>query len=175
MNENNYCIETRLIRETFGDDRKIKCVTPEHVRRLDDDVYPGGVVFTTEEGEFIDFEYQLKDFDESELVKYVEFAENLYEKHQKKVSVYIICPKNVRVLVNECPIKSESEFTIKIACSQDDICHMILDDIKNKIRNNVCLDESDLNILADLPVKCNRRERNYFRLEYFKIINRRHY
>ena len=175
MNKYNISEIEELFRQTFNDDRKIKCITPEHVKRLDDNVHPGGIVFTTEDGEFIDFEFQLKDFDEEELTKYVEFAENLYEKHQKKVSIYLLCSKNIAVLVKECPIKSESEFTIKLACSQDDYCHLALNAIKNKIRNNIRLDEKDMEILENLPVNCSRKDRNYFRLEYFKIINRIHY
>ena len=175
MNDCDFNKMQKLFRETFNDERKIKCVTPEHVRRLDDNVHPGGIVITTEDGEFIDFEIQLKDFDEVELAKYVEFAENLYEKHRRKVSVYLLCSKDIDVLVKECRIKSESDFTIKLACSTEDYCHMALNAIKNKIRNHICLDEEDLEILEDLPLKCDKKDRNYFRVEYFKIINRRHY
>lgn len=170
MNKEDLDIRTKIIRETFRDDRPIKCETPEHVRELDDDIHPGGDIFTTENGEFIDFELQLDDFDEEELVKYIEFAENLYEKHHKHVSVYLLCAKNVDVTVRECPIKSESDFTIKLACSPLDPCSIILDIIKNKFKNGI-LDGDDLHMLAMLPVKCNRKDRNYYRLEYFKILN----
>ena len=171
MNESDFNLRTKLIKETFNDDRVIKCRTPEHLRELDENVHQGGDIFTTEDGEFIDFEYQLKDFDEVELTKYVEFAENLYEKHKKHVSVYILCPKDINVSVKECPIKSEADFTIKLACNQEDLCHMILKAIKNKIRNEEYLSVEDLHILANLPVKCAKKDRNYFRLEYFRIIN----
>ena len=114
---------------------------------------------------------QLKDFDEIELTKYIEFAENLYEKHKKPVSVYLLCPKNINVTVKECSIKSESEFTIKLACSQEDPCHLILNTIKHKIKENKILTGDDIHALALLPVMCEKKDRNYFRLEYFKIIN----
>ncbi|MBQ2665623.1 hypothetical protein [Methanobrevibacter sp.] len=172
MDKKDFDIRTKIIKETFKDDRPIKCRTPEDVRRLDENIHPGGDIFTTEDGAFIDFEFQLKDFDEAELVKYVEFAENLYEKHHKHVSVYLLCPKNVDVRVRECVIKSESDFTIKLACSQEDLCHIILNGIKNKLKRNEILDMDDLHALALLPVRCDRKDRNYFRLEYFKIINR---
>ena len=171
MNKKDFDIRTKIIRETFNDDRPIKCQTPEDVRKLDEGVHPGGDIFTTENGEFIDFELQLNDFDEAELTKYIEFAENLYEKHHKHVSVYLLCPKNVDVSVRECTIKSESDFTIKLACSQEDPCHLILNGIKNKLKNNEILDGDDLHALAVLPVMCEKEERNYFRLEYLKIIN----
>jgi hypothetical protein len=174
MNEKDFDIR-RIIKETFKDDRSIKCRTPEDVRKLDDGIHPGGEIFTTEDDEFIDFELQLRDFDEEELVKYIEFAENLYEKHHKRVSVYLLCPKDVDVSVRECTIKSESDFTIKLACSREGPCHLILNGIKNKLKNNDVLDEDDLYALAMLPVRCDRKDRNYFRLEYLKIINRYFY
>ena len=172
MNEENFDIVKKIIKETFKDNRPIICQTPKDVRELDENVHPGGEIFTTEDGEFIDFELQLNDFDEAELVKYIEFAESLYEKHQKHVSVYILCPKNIDVSVRECPINSESDFTIKLACTQEDMCHFLLDGIKNKFKKEKNLDHDDLYILAHLPVWCERKDRNYFRIEYLKIINR---
>ena len=143
MNKTEFDFKSRTIREVFSDTRKI-CIAPKHEIMLDEGVHPGGDIFTTEDGEYIDFETQLKDFDAEELAKYVEFAENLYEKHQKKVSVYILCPKNISVNVRECPLKSDADFTIKLACSQDDICHLILNRIKNKLKNEIALDCDDI-------------------------------
>ena len=172
MNETEFKIKTEIIRDSFQDTRTIKCATPEHIRKLDDDVYKGGDIFTTEDGEFIDLEFQLVDFDEIELAKYVEFAENLYEKHHKHVSVYLICPKSINVLVKECVIKSESDFTIKLYCSQEDPCQMILDGIKHKIKHGEYITQEDIHALAMLPVMCDKKDRNYFRIEYFRIINK---
>lgn len=171
MDKKDFDLKTELIKNTFEDERPIKCVTPKEIRQLDENVHQGGDIFTTEEGEFIDLEFQLVDFDEEELTKYIEFAENLYEKHQKKVSVYILCPKNISVNVRECPLKSDADFTIKLACSQDDICHLILNRIKNKLKNEIALDCDDINAVEMLPVMCNRYDRNYFRVESIKILN----
>ena len=175
MNQKEYLVKTEIIRKTFSDERKIKCQTPAHERELDEDVHNGGDIFTTEDGEFIDFELQLRDFDEEELTKYVEFAENLYEKHQKHVSVYLLCPRDINVCVKECTIKSEADFTIKLAKVPEDSCKIILEGIKNKLKNNEKLDCDDLHALAYLPVMCDKEERNYYRLEYFKIINQLQY
>ena len=172
MKEQDFKIRTKIIKETFNDSRRIKCITPEKDRKLDDNIYPGGDLFTTEDGEFIDLEFQMEDFNESELVKYVEFAEALYKKHQKQVSIYLLCPDNVNVLVRECEIKSEAEFTIKLACIQENPAHIILDIIKNKINSGELLDGDDLHALSMLPIMCKEEDRNYFRKEYFKIINK---
>ena len=175
MKEQDFEIRTKIIRETFNDPRKIKCLTPEKDKKFDDNIYSGGDVFTTENGEFIDLEFQLEDFTEDELVKFVEFAEALYEQHQKQVSIYLICPDTVDVLVRECEIKSQADFTIKLACIQENPAHIILDIIKNKMHNGELLDGDDLHALSILPLICKKEDKNYFRKEYFKIINNLQY
>lgn len=175
MNKNEFDLKTKLIKENFHDTRKIKCPTPEDERKLDENVHPGGDIFTTENGEYIDLELQLEDFDEMELAKYIEFAENLYEKHQKRVSVYLLCPKNINVSVREQKILSDADFSIKLACDQTDPCHMILGIIKRKIKNKDPLDSDDLHMVEKLPVMCSKEDRHYFRVESIKIINRYFY
>ena len=171
MNKKEFDFKVRTIREAFNDTRKIRCAVPEHTLQLDDGDHPGGDIFMTEEGEFIALEVQLKDFDEEELAKYVEFAENLYEKHPKQVSVYIICHKSIDVRVRECTLKSDADFTIKLACSQNYPCHMILSQIKNKIKKKQILDCEDIKAVEMLPVMCDRKDRHYFRVESIKIMN----
>lgn len=171
MNEKEFKIKTEMIRNDFNDPRRIECVTPCDIREVDDGVHKGGDIFTTEEGEFIDLEYQLVDFDEEELAKYIEFAESLYEKHHKKVSVYLICPKYVNIKVKEQTIKSEADFTIKLFCSQEDPCRFILNRVKSKIRRNEILSPDDIEAVRLLPIMCDRKDRTYFRVESIKIIN----
>ena len=172
MNKEEFDLKTRIIRDTFNDKRPIKCETPDYVRRLEDDIYQGGDIFTTEDGEFIVLEFQFNDFDEEELAKYIEFAENFYEKNQKHITIYLICHKNVNVSVRECKIYSDADFTIKLYCSEEDPCQLILDNAKNKIRMNQTLDEDDLLIIAKLPTFCAKKDRKYFRVESLKILNR---
>lgn len=171
MNRNYLDKKTRMIRETFNDARIIKCQKSASELHLGDDITLEGDIFKTEDGELIYFEVEINDFDEEELTKYIELAECLYEKHQRKISIYLLCPKDIEVLVRECPIKSEADFTIKLACSQDDIYHMILKNIKNKIKNGIHLTCDDRDILEELPVRCNKKDRHYFRVETLKIIN----
>lgn len=175
MDKKDFYLKTKLIREEFKDKREIKCVTPKHIRQLDSNVHQGGDIFTTEDGEFIDLEFQLVDFDEEELVKYVEFAEHLYEKHHKKVSIYLLCPRSVDVLVSEFDIVSDADFTIKLSCSRKDPCELILQGIKEKIRRTHCIDKEELDILKNLPMICDRKNRTRVRLECFKLVNRFNY
>ena len=172
MNQKDFEKQKEIIREKFNDPRKIKCITPKDRLKVDEGVHKGGDFFTTDDGEIIDLEYHLVDFDEVELAKYIELAENLYEKHEKRVNIYLICPRTVNVTVRECPIKSDSDFSIKLYCSQDDPCDIVLEGIKSKIRNNTLLTQADLNEVEMLPIICNRKDRNYYRVESLRIINR---
>ncbi|MBE6500118.1 MAG: hypothetical protein E7Z80_06215 [Methanobrevibacter thaueri] len=175
MKNKEFAIKTKTISETFNDKRPIKCIVAKDMLELDENIHQGGDIFKTENGDLIDLEFQLQDFNEEELVKYVEFAEALYEKTNKHISVYLICPKNIDVLVKECEIKSEADFTIRLSCIAEDPCQIILNNIKHKLNRGEIIDCYDLETLEKLPLVCNKKDRNYFRLEYLKIINRIHY
>lgn len=175
MEEKNFEIKTRIIKETFDDDRKIKCEIPPEDMHLPAHVHQGGDLFMTEDGEFIDLEFQMENFDEGELVKFIEFAEELYEKHRRRISIYILCTDNVKILVRECPIYSDAEFNIKLACSEDYFALSFLCHIKNKLRKGMKLDDDDEVILEKLPMLCRKEDRKFFRRETLKIINKHHY
>lgn len=172
MNTKEFNIRTSIIRETFKDPRKIVASATAEELGINDEIHHEGDFFITSEGKIIDLELQSEDFTEYELVKYIELAEHLYEKYGKEVSIYIICPKEINVYVKEEEILSEADFTIKLACSQVDSCEVILDAIKNKIRNHEILDEDDWYNLRHLQIMCEKSKRNYYRLEYLKIRNK---
>ena len=175
MNKKDFDTRTKIIKKTFDDERKIVASVTAEELNIDEEIHHEGDFFITSNGEIIDLEFQIVDFTEYELVKYIELAEHLYEKYGKKVSIYIICPKEINVCVKEEEILSDSDFTIKLACSQIDSCEVILDGIKDKIRNKELLDDDDLDNLRHLQVMCEKSKRNYYRLEYLKIMNRYHY
>lgn len=172
MNKKDFKIRAKVIREAFDDTREIKCPTPKKIRQVDEHIYQGGDLFTTEDGDFIDLEFQMDDFDENELAKYVEFAEALYEKHEKHVSIYIICPKDINVCVKECEIKSRADFIIRLACIGEDPFKIVLKVIKDKLKNGEVLNEEDIHALSMLHVMCNPEDRKYYLIEYLKILNK---
>lgn len=172
MDEKDLKIRNQIIEETFHDPRKIICEIPREDITLPEHVYPGEEIFKTENGEIIDLEFQIIDFDENELVKYVEFAEEMYEICKKPVSVYILCRNDIKVLVKECSFKSEAEFTIKLACISENPALSLLCHLKNKLKNGIMLDNDDLNALENLPMYCEKEDRNFFRKEYVRIINK---
>lgn len=175
MNYAEFQDKCKIIKKTFDDDRQIICPTPKEYLNLDENSYQGGDVFTTEDGNFINLDMQLVDFDEDELIKQIDFSERIYEQHHKSVANYIICPKNVNVTVRECELMSEANFTIKLACVQEDACEVLLSSIKNKIKNNERLNGDDIHALSMLSVMCHQEERDYYRREYLKIINKLDY
>lgn len=171
MNEQDFMTKARIIKETFNDNRTIKCYLPIQNLRLAEHIHQEGELFITENYEIIDLEFQFKDFTEDELVKYVELAEALYEKNSKRISIYVICPNTINICVREFEIKSEADFTIKLAAIEEDLSQIALDIIKSKLDNGETLDIEDIEILKILPLSCKKEERNYFRKECFKIIN----
>lgn len=175
MNKKEFEIRAKVINETFNDNRTIISSTSAEELKIDEKIHQGGDIFITSDGDFIDLEFQVVDFTEDELVKYVELAEELYEKYRKEVSIYILCPKDINVCVRECEIKSEAAFTIRLACIQEDPCEIILNGIKAKLKAEEFLDGDDLHALSMLQVMCKKEERNYYRREYIRIINRLHY
>lgn len=175
MNENDCKLSAKFIRKTFNDERKIKCRVTAEELQIDEDVYPGGDIFKTEDGDFIDLEFQKKDFDEEELVKYVELTEDIYEKHHRHISIYVVCPNDINVCVREFTIKSEADFTIKLAKIDENPAEYILKKVKRKLRNGETLSEDDIDELENSPMLYKRKDRHAHRLEVFKILNRIRY
>lgn len=156
-------IET--IKEVFHEQREI-CPTPlPQIEKGD------GTTFKTTNGEIIYLELQLKDFTVEELVRYTSIMEDLYEEHEKHCTAYILCDEGVEVKVNEMPIKSKADFTIKLAQTDLDSCKVVLNGIKNKIQQGELLDEADIYALQMIPVMCSKDERDYYRTQVFKIMN----
>lgn len=172
MNKKDFETRTNIIKETFMDDKNIKCHIPTEELELDENIHQEGDFFMTEDGEFVDLEFQFTDFTEDELVKFIELAENLHEKYGRTITIYILCPKYINVYVKEIEIMSDADFRIKLCCTNIDPCEVILNGIKNKIKNNEFLDEDDFHALAMLPVMCDKDKKHYFRSESIKIRNR---
>lgn len=122
--------ELNLIRKVFKDNRTIIEETPYEIRKVDSQYYQGGSVYTTEDGEFIDLEIQERDYDIEDHVNYIEYAEQLYEKHQKKVNIYVYCIPSVKINIKMYSIKSNADFKIKLGQIQK---NSMIKRIKSKI------------------------------------------
>ena len=66
MNEKDFKTRIGVIKNTFNDKRKIQCEVKNDIE-IDEGIHQGGDLFKTEDGDFIDLEFQMTDFDEDEL------------------------------------------------------------------------------------------------------------
>lgn len=148
-----------VIKNVFDDNRKVEPLEPTmHIYRAEDNT-------------IIYLDIQLEDFTVEELIRNVEKAEELYEEYGCQISVYIICPYNVEVKVREFPIKSEADFTIKLANTDLNPYQMVLDVIKDKLAQGITLNSEDMYALELLPMVCPVEEQHRVRNEVFKIFN----
>ena len=107
MNNEKIRPEIQIIKEAFQEKRNIIDYAPEEMIQVSEYCHNGGDIFITEEGELIDLEYQMKDFDEEELVKYIELAEELYEKNKGEGNENYITSLNMVALYEDCLGKYE--------------------------------------------------------------------
>ena len=172
MDKENIDYEIRIIKDAFDEKRNIIGYAPKEKIKVNKDCHQGGDIFITDEGELIDLEYQMQDFDEEELAKYVELAEELYEINKVSISIYVLCPRTLKVIAPECTIKSEAEFTIKLACWGENPVYEMFFQIKEKIDKNIRLNDEDILNLEMIPLRVPKEERRTFRVECFKLLNK---
>ncbi len=172
MNNEKIRPEIQIIKEAFNEKRNITGYAPKEMIQLSEHCHNGGDIFITEEGELIDLEYQMKDFDEEELVKYIELAEELYEKNNVAISIYILCPKTIKVTAPEIPIKSTAIFNIKLACFEGNPVYNMLYHIKEKIDKKIPIDEEDYENLLMIPMMGPKKEKNNLRIECYRLLKK---
>jgi hypothetical protein len=174
MNKEDFQIDTILIRKEFSEERPLRQLPQELEKKLDPKITETGSIFIADDGELVYFTLQLTDFGEKELVEYTEIAEKLYELNHKQVHLNILCSNDIDVHMKVCEIVSDADFKIKICKSEYNPAEHILDMIKSKMRDKKRISSEDLHVLARLPMICEKKDRNYYRLEYFKIVNQLH-
>ena len=172
MNEELLNNKENIIKERFNDNRTIRYVISQEEIENDETLKDNGDIFITDNGEIINLKYQISEFDAEELSNNVEFAEKLYEKYGKPVSVYLLCPEDINITVKECDIKSFADFKIRLATAPFDSNKLMLSFIKAKIENNEALSPDYITILEMLPLICKKEERHYYLTEYLKIISK---
>lgn len=171
MDENLETEKIEIIKEAFEEKREIIGFAPKEMVCIDNQNFLEDV-FITDSGELIYLEYQIVDFDEIELAKYVEIAEKLYEKNNVCISIYVLCPKTINVTAPECTIKSDAEFTIKLACYQGNPAYDVFYKIKEKVDRNMKLNENDIDALERIPMMGPKEERTRLRIECFRLIKK---
>lgn len=172
MDKENIEYKIQIIKDAFDEKRNIIGYAPNEMINVNEDCHQGGDIFITDKNELIDLEYQINDFDEAELAKYVELAEELYEKNNVDISIYILCPKTIKVTAPEIPIKSTAIFNIKLACFEGNPVYNMLYHIKEKIDKNIPIDEEDYENLLMIPMMGPKKEKNNLRIECYKLLKK---
>lgn len=108
------------------------------------------------------------DFGPEELADVVDIAEKLYFSTEKPVILCLAMDRHCRILVKEMSIKSEADFSIKLA--HLDMYEVALDVIRKKIEEGTA-DQVDIKVLAGLPMTVARENRKKVRIECFKLIS----
>lgn len=163
MKEEDIKIRIKTIKKVFKDTRELEYIP--HELEMDGDL------FTTSDGEIVYLDIQTVDFDAEELANYAEIAEELYEKYQKLVSIYLICPTDINVSVKECQIKSDADFSIKLARIGGNPIEDFLMIIKMKIMAGESLTKEDLELLDNIPMMSPKEERKKMRIRCFRLMN----
>jgi len=158
--------ETINIIENMFDEKRT--ILPEP---LQENINGSGETFKTQNGEIIYFELQFEEFNIDELVRYTSIMETLYEKYKVHCTACILCADGVRVTVKEMPIKSEADFTIKLAQTNMSPCDVVLEVVKTKMKNGELLDVDDVHALQMIPMMCPKDKRDYYRAQVFGILN----
>lgn len=171
MTKKDLQIKKDIISKTFEDSRKIKHLNTDELNKVKKLGIDRTELVKTDDNEYIYIQIQISDFGIDELSKYCKLAEDIYREFKRKVSIYILCSKNINITVKEFDIKSEAEFTIKLARIDENPSEIILRVIKEKIRNNEQLNKEDLHAISMIPLICDIKDREHYRKEYFKIMN----
>ena len=110
----------------------------------------------------------LGDFGPEELADIVEIAEELYSRHSRPVILCLAMNRTNRVLVREMEIKSEADFTIKLAVI--DMSRIAIEVIKEHIANGTA-DDADRQVLEAMPMMVHGDERKAIRKECFGLLS----
>lgn len=146
-----------LIKNMFRDNRELKEIK---------EIYNG---FETEDNEIIVINLHMGDFTSESLADYTEEAEELYDKYQKTINLYIAMDKCGEIKVTEHSIKSHADFKIKLGQINLDPCRVLLDKIKFKIENNSYTQE-DIEMLQLTPLFANKENKKEVRAEVFELL-----
>lgn len=175
MYEQESKIKKELIRHVFNDPRHLEDVPLKNCLDVNNETLKKGDLLKTDDGEFVFLDVLFKDFTIDSLVDYIEMAEEIFYASKKRISIYLVCPDGVDVRVKEREIKSDAEFTIKLAKTTFDFADETLKFIKQKIENRESIDREDIEMLKLLPMKCRKEMRNYYRRESLKLLEKMGY
>lgn len=120
------------------------------------------------DSEIVGMKAMLTDFGPEELADVVDIAERLYEATGKYVFICIAMSHDRKVTVKEMTIKSEADFTIRLAIV--DMHRIALEKVRENIAKGI-QDDADRHVLEMMPMIVPAHMRKEVRKECFELLN----
>lgn len=165
-----------IIKSKYKDNRKITGYATGQIQGIAKKHEIYGDVFETQENELISLDIIDEDFDKKQLEKYKKYGEELYEKSQKLVSIYILCVKQATNKLNSDEIKFNGKLLFKIDKMDYSYNYKIFRIMSEFVKNKVKFGRDDLIVLSMIPKMGPSEDLRYMRIECLKLwkeINRK--
>lgn len=161
-------IAYNLIENIFGDFREIDGKASGEMQSIPKKYEIQADIYKTKNNELISYGTTDKDFGNSELEKYKEYGEELYEKSGKEVSIYILGSPHIKINATK-DIESEAPIRINISIMEYSSTYETLRYLENLVKNKQKLDKEDLFALKMIPTMGPAEDKRYLRMECLKL------
>ena len=165
-------LDLEVIEKQFEDTREIKGKASEKIQQipLKYDIF--ATVYETKTGALISLGMQNKEFTNDVMDRYLKLGEELYQKSNKLVCIYVICsphvePPKIRTL------PSAAKVIIKLSRIDYNMAYETYRHIKGLVDARKKLNSEDLNALSMIPTMGPPEDKRNLRmecLELWKII-----
>lgn len=157
-----------LIENIFGDYREIVGKASNEIQKIARKHEIPAEIYQTRNDEFISLSMIKNDFGNKELDKYQRYGEELYEKTNTEVSIYILGSPHVKLKVTK-EIKSTAPITINLSIIEYSSAYDTLRHIQGLVENHEKLDNDDLNALKMIPHMGPPEDKRNLRIECLKL------
>ena len=169
MDEKYYDKKTYdLIECIFGDFREIDGKASDEIQSIAKKHGIDAEIYKTKNNELISYGITKENFGNSELEKYRIYGEELYEKSEKEVSIYILGSPHAKFNVTK-ELESEAKLKINVSLMDYTGTYETFRHIENLVKNRKKLDKEDLFALKMIPAMCPPEDKRYLRLECLKL------
>lgn len=159
----------KIIKIQYKDNRKIIGYATGKIQEIAEKHEIYADVFETEENELISLYIIDEDFDNNQLEKYKKYGEELYEKSQKLVSIYILCVKQATNKLNNDKIEFNEKLLFKIEKMEYSYNYKIFGIMTEFVKNKVKFGKDDLIVLSMIPKMGPSQDLRYMRIECLKL------
>lgn len=125
----------------------------------------------TKEAGLVKFQFYFGDITPEVLAEITEECETLWKEYGLPIFHYSMLDSKSRVTVPEGTIKSEADFTIKVAMMKEDPISIMLKIIEEKINEN-SITEMDINALHIIPMMADENKKTETKIKTEELLNR---